>query len=87
MIRLDRENLPIDLLGSLQPTTLMVLDRNRQCFGNRCHQTYYTVIYASSGWPARGHGDGSPGRAGTAAVLGIGAGMRSRPARSTNEAR
>ena len=37
MIRLDRENLPVDLLGSLQPTGLMVLDRNRQCFGNRCH--------------------------------------------------
>ncbi len=39
MIRLDRENLPIDLLGSLQPTALMVLDRNRQCFGSRCHET------------------------------------------------
>ena len=41
MIRLDRENLPIDLLGSLQPTGLMVLDRNRQCFGNRCHNVNY----------------------------------------------
>ena len=38
MIRLDRENLPIDLLGGLQPAGLMVLDRNRQCFGNRCHR-------------------------------------------------
>ena len=37
LIRLDCENLPIDLLGSLQPAGLMVLDRNRQCFGNRCH--------------------------------------------------
>ena len=38
MIRLDRENLPIDLLGSLQPAGLMVLDRNRQCFGNSRHE-------------------------------------------------
>jgi hypothetical protein len=30
MLRLDREDLPTDLLGSLQPTGLMVLDRNRQ---------------------------------------------------------
>ena len=37
MIRLDRENLPVDLLGSLEPAGLMVLDRNRQFFGNRCH--------------------------------------------------
>ena len=37
LIRFSLENLPIDLLGSLQPTGLMVLDRNRQCFGNRCH--------------------------------------------------
>ena len=41
MIRLDRENLPVDLLGSLQPAGLMVLDRNRQCFGNRCHDVDY----------------------------------------------
>ena len=41
LIRFSLENLPIDLLGSLQPTGLMVLDRNRQCFGNRCHSTYY----------------------------------------------
>ena len=41
MIRLDRENLPVDLLGGLQPTGLMVLDRNRQCFGNRCHNANY----------------------------------------------
>jgi hypothetical protein len=37
MIWLDGENLPVDLLGGLQPTGLMVLDRNRQCLGNRCH--------------------------------------------------
>ena len=41
MIRLGRENLPIDLLGSLQPTALMVLDCNRQCFRNCCHGGYY----------------------------------------------
>ena len=28
MIRLDRQNLPVDLLGGLQPTGLMVLDRD-----------------------------------------------------------
>ena len=41
VIRLGRENLPIDLLGGLQPAGLMVLDRNRQCFGNRCHDVNY----------------------------------------------
>jgi hypothetical protein len=29
MIRLDRENLPVSLLGGLQPTGLMVLASNR----------------------------------------------------------
>ena len=38
MVRLDGENLPIDLLGGLQPAGLMVLDRNRKCFGNRRHE-------------------------------------------------
>jgi hypothetical protein len=36
VIRLDRQNLPIDLLGGLQPTGLMMLDRNRQRISNRC---------------------------------------------------
>jgi hypothetical protein len=36
------QNLPIDLLGSLEPTALMVLDRNRQSFGNRCHDINYS---------------------------------------------
>ena len=43
MIWLDRENLPIYLLGSLQPTGSMMLDCNCQCFGNRCHETYYDI--------------------------------------------
>jgi hypothetical protein len=29
------------LLGSLQPTGSMVLDRNRQCLGNRSHDVNY----------------------------------------------
>ena len=33
MIWLDRENLPVHVLGSLQPAGLMVLDRNRQVSG------------------------------------------------------
>jgi hypothetical protein len=41
MIRLNLQNPPLDLLGSLQPTGLVVLDRNRQCFGNRCHSADY----------------------------------------------
>ena len=41
LIRLNRENLAINLLGRLQPAALMVLDRNRQCFGNCCHEVYY----------------------------------------------
>jgi hypothetical protein len=41
LIRLDLKNLPINLFGGLQPTGLMVLDRNRQCFRNRCHDVNY----------------------------------------------
>src|SRR5208282_3602924 len=39
----DLENLPIDLLGGLQPTAMMVPDRNSQCFGNRCHDVYFAT--------------------------------------------
>ena len=53
MIRLGGENPPIDLLGSLQPTALMVLDRNRQCFGNCRHKFPRTKAGAKSS-----HGDG-----------------------------
>jgi hypothetical protein len=31
--------LPVDLLGRLQPVSLMVLDRNGQCFGNCQHES------------------------------------------------
>jgi hypothetical protein len=41
LIRLYGKNLPIDMFGSLQPTGLMVLERNRQCFGNRRHTANY----------------------------------------------
>ena len=34
VIRFNLQDLPIDLLGSLEPAALMVLYRNRQCFGN-----------------------------------------------------
>jgi len=37
MIRLDREDLPVDRLGSLHSPALVVLDRNRKCFRNRHH--------------------------------------------------
>ena len=37
LIRLDGENLPVDLLGGLQPAALMVLDRNRQKFRSCRH--------------------------------------------------
>ncbi len=43
VIRLDRENLPINLLGGLQPAALMMPDRNRQCFGNRRHKEIMTA--------------------------------------------
>ena len=35
LIRLDFENLPVDLLGRLQPAGLVVADRGGQGFGNR----------------------------------------------------
>ena len=41
LIRIEREDLPINLLGRLQPARLMVLDRDGQCFGNRCHAAHY----------------------------------------------
>ena len=41
LIRFDLEDPPIDLLGGLQPAGLMVLERNRQCFGNRRHIADY----------------------------------------------
>jgi hypothetical protein len=34
LIRLDRENLPVNPLGSGDPPGLMVLDGNRECFRN-----------------------------------------------------
>ena len=37
LIGLDGEDLPVDLLGSLQLPSLVVLDRHRQCLGDRCH--------------------------------------------------
>ena len=37
LIGLDGENLPVDLLGGLEPARLMVLNRQRQGFGNCCH--------------------------------------------------
>ena len=43
MTRLRLENLPIDLLGGLQPTGLMVLDRNRQRLGSRRHNEIMTT--------------------------------------------
>jgi hypothetical protein len=39
LIRLGRKNLPVDLLGSLQATSLMLPNGHRQRFGNRCHNT------------------------------------------------
>jgi hypothetical protein len=41
LIRLDLQNLPIYLLGSLQAASLMVLDSDRQGFGNRRHDVDY----------------------------------------------
>ena len=39
MIRLDLEYLPISGLGLGQPTRLVMLDRNGQCFGNWEHRS------------------------------------------------
>ena len=36
MLRLDFQNPPVDLRGGLQTARLVVLESNRQCFGNRC---------------------------------------------------
>ena len=62
MIRLDRENPPIDLLGSFQPAGLMVLEGNRQCFGNRCHEFRFAPFppRSSRDRPARDQADTRP---------------------------
>ena len=50
-IRLDCENLPANPLGSLQPAGSMVLCRDRQCFGNRCHDVNYDNTTANRNVP------------------------------------
>ena len=56
MVGRGREDLPVKLLGDLQPTRLVVLDRNRQGFGNRCHDAYYDVTARGGNvFPKRGH--------------------------------
>jgi hypothetical protein len=45
VIWLNNKDLPVDLLGSLQTASPMVLDRNRQCFGNRCHAMQYILDF------------------------------------------
>ena len=37
LVGLGGENLPVDLLGGLQATALVVLQGNRQCFADCCH--------------------------------------------------
>ena len=37
LLRLDGEDLPVDLLGDLQMPRLMVGECHRQRFGNHCH--------------------------------------------------
>ena len=39
LVRSDLEDLPINLLGSLQPAGLMVSEGDCQCFGNRGHMS------------------------------------------------
>ncbi len=40
LIRFGRDNLAVDLLGSLQPAALMVLESDRQRLRDRCHSDY-----------------------------------------------
>jgi hypothetical protein len=41
MVRFDRENLPVDLLGFLQAAGLVMTDGYCERFGNRWHSVYY----------------------------------------------
>jgi len=43
MIRLGRENPPVDLLGGLQSAVLVVFDRYRQCFRYGCYGPFGTL--------------------------------------------
>jgi hypothetical protein len=49
LTRFNLQNPPVDLLGGLQPAGLMVLDRDRQCFGNRCHNVNKDNMPAGQG--------------------------------------
>src|SRR5882724_12411507 len=40
MIRINGEDLPVKLLSSLKLPGLMMLDGNRESFGNRCHRVH-----------------------------------------------
>src|SRR5262245_55206574 len=40
VIRVSIQDLPNDLLGSMEPAGLMVLDRDRQRFRNCCHAAH-----------------------------------------------
>jgi hypothetical protein len=41
LIRIDCEDLPVNLLGSLKSPRLMMLDGHLKGFGNRCHSEYF----------------------------------------------
>ena len=48
LLRLDREDLPVDLLGRLQPAALMVPEGDRQGFRYRC---FHYVLSLADGKP------------------------------------
>jgi hypothetical protein len=45
------QDLPIDRLGRLQATGVMVLDGNRHRFGNRCHDVDYDAVAVAAQRP------------------------------------
>ena len=52
LIRLDRKDLPIDLLGGLQPAALMVLDGKRQGCGDFRHNINTLINFGAIPRPA-----------------------------------
>jgi hypothetical protein len=39
--RINREDLPVNLLGSLKSPRLIMLGGNREGFGKRCHSVHF----------------------------------------------
>ena len=72
MIRIDGENLPVDLLGGLQPAGLVVLDRGGESFRNGWHRRLFNSAAGRVGQECRvGRARASPSISGRISWWGL----------------